>query len=448
MASQLHTGTWPTAKDRQLAWALPPRERVQSRIQPHPPLVHEPPQHNPPTAKRRRRESIDPRRQDLYYTQHYDGTPDDDDDDDDDLDVSVDELQHDLASSPEHNAGDHDTSNLFEYDPDVGLDDTHESFGADGQNSDNYDTAVEAVEGVVGVEEGEHEGSDSDEDEDDDKPSTSVENNEASIQAGTQQGSSSATSGIDDEQDQEKYVMKSLPGAESSSEWHNEPEHGITTATATTTVPARRDSEIPESEDEDPTTITVRVPQAEGQPVERSSGTFDFEIDDNSPIPSTSTPYTILKQSWTEESDWDQFKQVKNIGSIKVGGFASIALSEKKYKSNPPTAKIIDIRRGSTKARQTWVVIQWPYLVSEAVDVLKQAGHKNAQRLVEGWPSRTMLLSDVYQILPANAILKKVVPNKINGEKMFTLRLEEGLNGRDKPGAAVVDAPRKSRKNT
>jgi len=95
--SQLPTVTWPKAKDRQLAWALPPRERVQSRTQPLssvPPLVHEPPQHNPPTAKRRRRESIDPRRQDLYYTQHYDGTPDDDDGDDeeDDLDVSVDEV--------------------------------------------------------------------------------------------------------------------------------------------------------------------------------------------------------------------------------------------------------------------------------------------------------------------------------------------------------------------
>lgn len=57
-------------------------------------------------------------------------------------------LQHDLGSSPEDDAGDHDTSNLFEYDPDVGLHDTQESFDADGQNSDNYDTAVEAVEGA------------------------------------------------------------------------------------------------------------------------------------------------------------------------------------------------------------------------------------------------------------------------------------------------------------
>jgi len=351
------------------------------------------------------------------------------------------QLQHDLASSPEDDAGDHDTSNLFEYDPDVGLDETQENFDADGQNSDNYDTADEVVGAVVGVR---VKGADADEDDDDDGPSTSVEANEESLQESMQQASSSATSGMDDEQDQEKDMMKSLPGAESSSERHNEQDRGITTATATATVPVRRDSEIPESEDEDPTTITVRVLPAEGQPVQHSSGTFDFEIDDSS----SSTPYTVAKQSWSEESDWDQLRQVKSIGSIKVGGFASIALSEKKYKSNPPTAKIIDIRRGSTNARQTWVVIQWPYRVSEAVDVLKQAGHKNAQRLVEGWPSRTMLLSDVYQILPANAILRKIVPSKINGEKMFTLRLEEGLNGRDKPGAAVVDAPRKCRKNT
>jgi len=99
------------------------------------------------------------------------------------------QLQHDLASSPEDDAGDHDTSNLFEGGHDIGQEDTQERADSDGQNSDNYDTAVEGVEGVLGVEEAEHEGSGSDEDEDDDGASTSVEDNEESQHEDMQPGS-------------------------------------------------------------------------------------------------------------------------------------------------------------------------------------------------------------------------------------------------------------------
>lgn len=370
--------------------------------------------------------------------------------------------QDDLDTGSEDDTRDHDGSSLFDNGPNVGQENAQETLHSNGQLADTYDTAAEAIEGVIEDEQPEHEdfvegyGSEEDEDDNDQETSMLVDGNEESLQESIQRGSTSATSGIDDVQDQEKDMMQGLQGAESSSERHDEQDAGINTATATATttattiatVSAQRESGNLESPDQDATTITVRESQAEGRPVKRNSGTFDFEIDDDTPNPSTSTPYSVVKQSWTEENDWDELKPLKGLGPIKVGDFALIALGEKKYRLKPPMAKIIDIRRGSTDACRTWVVIQWPYLVSEAVEVLKQARHPNAQRLVDGWPSRMRLLSDVYQILPAKSILKKVAPGKIHGEKMFKLGLEEGLNGRDNPGAAVVDAPKKSRKKT